>query len=95
MSTILLLLLGFLTGTKLASYSKLWSGVALVLGLIQFLRLTFDASYMEADMLLMMNVILILSGISVIVGGFVTFKYSHQREQLLKSNPEKYQSISH
>lgn len=95
MSTILLLLIGFLTGTKLANYSKAWSVVAVLLGIFQFVRLTFDVSYLEANMQLIFNIVLIVSGILVIVGGLLTFKFSMQREALLKSNPEKYQSLEH
>lgn len=95
MSTILLLLVGFLTGTKLTSYSKIWSVVAVILGIFQFVRLTFDVSYLEPNMIFMLNIVLIASGISVIIGGLITYRFSTQRAALLKSNPEKYQSTSH
>ncbi len=41
MITIALLLLGFLTAVKVQNYSMTWGYVAIIIGLFQFVRLTF------------------------------------------------------
>lgn len=86
MITILLLLIGFLTGVKVQAYSKQWSIVAVILGLFQCTRILFTESTLEGNMLLLMTVVLITSGLVCILGGIVSYNVSSKRAAYIKEH---------
>lgn len=86
MTTILLLLVGFLTSVKVEAYSLLWSVVAGALGVFQFTRFLFTEYVVEGTLETVIPVLLVLSGVSAIIGCVVSLNVSMKRKHYIISN---------
>lgn len=84
MTTIILLLLGFLTAVKVQKYSMPFSFVAIIIGLFQFTRPFFANNTASEGLTTTLNAFLILSGIVCVLGGIVSIRNARIRRQCVK-----------
>lgn len=93
--TILFFLLGFLTGIKIQAYSKPWSYVAIIMGLIQFSRMFVGEYILEANQLFILNIVLIASALSCITAGVVGYINTVKRENYIENDEEFKKTLNH
>lgn len=82
MLTIILLLMGFLMAIKVRIYSLTWSIITIVIGFFQFTRLFFTVSNLNSFLAVVMNIVLVLSAIFCLSGGFISVINTNKRNRL-------------
>ncbi len=81
--TIVLLLLGFLVAVKVHMYSISWSYGAIVLGIFQISRILFTTNNLEGMTAVLMNGVLLSSGVLCAAAGLISRRISIKRKKLL------------
>ncbi|MDC7242354.1 MAG: hypothetical protein PQJ50_18515 [Spirochaetales bacterium] len=81
--TIVLLLLGFLVAVKVHMYSISWSYGAIVLGIFQISRILFTTNNLEGMTAVLMNGVLLSSGVLCAAAGLISRRISIKRKNLL------------
>ncbi len=80
------LLLGFLAAVKVERYSIPWCYVAIVIGVLQGLRVLFTPELSEESPVFLLNMVLLISVLTVIMGGYYSLKLSKARSELIFKN---------
>lgn len=92
--TILLLLFGFLVGSKVLLYSKEWGYVAIGIGVFQFSRVFIENYYFDNTLLMLLKLCLMASALTSIIGGVISVRRAVIRKQLMDQSSSKQHILS-
>ncbi|GAB6107254.1 hypothetical protein [Fusibacter bizertensis] len=92
--TIILLLFGFLVGSKVLLYSKEWGYVAVGIGIFQFFRVFIENYDFDHTLLVLLNLCLVASALTSLVGGGISVRRAIVRKQVMDQSSNKQHILS-